>query len=74
MKSMNKEVQKYLNSLSVEIKDTISGKDVTLKGLIQNYLGEKPSCLNCDVDLLDVIVSLGIGWMLDDWFGLWGDD
>jgi hypothetical protein len=28
----------------------------------------------CDADLLDVIVSLGIGWMLGDWFGLWGDD
>jgi len=38
------------------------------------YEGEKPSCPNCDADLLDVIVSLGIGWMLGDWFGLWGDD
>ena len=38
------------------------------------YEGEKPSCPNCDVDLLDVIVSLGIGWMLGDWLGLWGDD
>ena len=26
------------------------------------------------VDLLDVLVSLGIGWKLGDWFGLWGDD
>ena len=38
------------------------------------YEGEKPSCPNCDADLLDTIVSLGIGWMLGDWFGLWGDD
>ncbi len=38
------------------------------------YKGEKPSCPHCDVDLLDLLVSLGIGWMLGDWFGLWGDD
>ena len=33
-----------------------------------------PSCPNCDADLLDLLVSLGVGWMLGDWFGLWGDD
>ena len=36
--------------------------------------GDDPSCPNCDADLLDVLVSLGIGWMLGDWLGLWGDD
>ncbi len=38
------------------------------------YEGEKPSCPNCDADLLDLLVSLGIGWMLGDWLGLWGED
>ena len=38
------------------------------------YEGDDPSCPNCDADLLDLLVSLGIGWMLGDWFGLWGDD
>ena len=38
------------------------------------YKGEKPSCPNCDADLLDLLVSLGIGWMLGDWLGLWGGD
>ena len=38
------------------------------------YKGEKPSCPNCDADLLDLLVSLGVGWMLGDWLGLWGDD
>lgn len=38
------------------------------------YKGDKPSCLNCDADLFDLIVSLGIGWMIGDWLGLEGDD
>ncbi len=38
------------------------------------YEGEKPTCPNCDADILDLLVSLGIGWMLGDWLGLWGDD
>jgi len=38
------------------------------------YEGEKPSCPHCDADLLDLMVSLGIGWMLGDWLGFWGDD
>ena len=38
------------------------------------YEGDDPSCPNCDADLLDLLVSLGVGWMLGDWFGLWGDD
>ena len=35
------------------------------------YEGDDPSCPNCDADLL---VSLGVGWMLGDWLGLWGDE
>ena len=38
------------------------------------YEGDDPSCPNCDADLLDLIVSLGVGWMLGDFLGFWGDD
>ena len=38
------------------------------------YEDDNLSCPNCDADLLDLLVSLGVGWMLGDWFGLWGDD
>ena len=38
------------------------------------YEGDDPTCPNCDADLLELIVSLGIGWMLGDWLGFWGDN
>ena len=38
------------------------------------YEGDDPSCPNCDADLLDLLVSLGIGWMLGDWLGFWDNE
>ena len=38
------------------------------------YKCDDLSCPNCDAAIMDLLVSLGIGWMLGDWFGLWGDD
>ena len=38
------------------------------------YEGDDPSCPNCDADLLDVLVTLGMGWMLGDWLGFWDNE
>ena len=38
------------------------------------YEGNDPSCPNCDADLLDVLVTLGMGWMLGDWLGFWDNE
>ena len=31
-------------------------------------------CPNCSSTLVDDLAFLAGGWMLGDWFGLWGDD
>jgi len=38
------------------------------------YEGDNPSYPNCDADLLGVLVSLGMGWMLGDWLGFWDNE